>query len=57
VHPDIVNDEQWELSQPKLKGKSCNVISLAEEDDKVTTTSLSSSGEEEFVLAVQPATS
>jgi len=29
VHPDIVNDKQWDLSQPKVKGKSCNVISLS----------------------------
>ena len=33
VHPDIVKDEQWESSQPKLKDKSCNIISLAVDDD------------------------
>ena len=32
VHPDIANDKQWDSSQPKLKGKSCNVISLSQED-------------------------
>jgi len=26
--PDIFNDKQWDSSQPKLKGKSYNVISL-----------------------------
>jgi len=57
VHLDIVKDEQWESSQPKLKGKSCNVISLAQDDDKATVASFSSSEEEKFVFAAQPATS
>jgi len=43
VHPDIVKDEKHELSQPKLKGKSCNIISLAVDDNTLTVTSLSSS--------------
>ena len=29
VHQDIVEDKQWESSKPKLKGKSCNIVSLA----------------------------
>ena len=49
VHPDIVKDEQWESS--KLKGKSCNVASLAADDDVVTVASLSDSEEEKIVLA------
>ena len=57
VHPDIVNDKQWDLSQPKVKGKSYNVISLSWENDIVPTTSLSSFEEEGFALAVQLATS
>jgi len=35
VHPDIVKDEQWESSKPKLKGKSFNVVSPAADDDTV----------------------
>jgi len=33
VLPDIVQDKQWATNKPKLKGKSCNVISLATDDD------------------------
>jgi len=43
VHPDIIEDEQWESSKPKLKGKSCNAISLAMDDNVVTIASLSDS--------------
>ena len=58
VHTDIVKDEQWESSQPKLKGKSCNVIFLAVDDDDIATVaSLCSSEEEKFTFAAQPATS
>jgi len=41
VHQDIIKDEQWETNKPKLKGKSCNVISLAADDDAMTIASLS----------------
>jgi len=51
VQSDIVNHKQWDLSQPKVKGKSYNVISLSQEDDIALTTSLSSSEEEGFNLA------
>ena len=54
---DIVNDKQWDSSQPTIKGKSCNIISLAHEDDIIPTTSLSSSKEKDFALAAQPAIS
>ena len=54
MHSDIVNDKQLESSKPRLKDKSCNVISLSQEDDIATITSLSSFGEEKFALAVQP---
>jgi len=57
VHPDIINDEQWESCKPKLKDKSCNVVSLATDDDAVIIASLSDSEEEKLVLAAQPATS
>ena len=55
VHPDIVNEKQWDSGQPKCK--SCNVISLTQEDDTTTVASLSSSEEEKFALVAQPATS
>jgi len=30
VHSDIINDKQSDSSQPKVKDKSCNVISLSQ---------------------------
>ena len=57
VHPDIAQDEQWETNKPKLKGKSCNVVSLATDDDSVTVDSLSDSEGEKPTLAAQPSTS
>ena len=56
VHPGIVIDKQWESSQFKLKGKTCNVISLAQDDDLVMVVSLNSS-EEKFAFMAQPTTS
>ena len=53
----IVKDEQWESNQPKLKGKSFNVISLAQDKDALTIASLSNSKEEKCALAAQPTTS
>ena len=55
VHPDIIKDERWESSKPKLKGKSRNVVSLVTDDDTVTVTSPSDSKEER--VALEPATS
>jgi len=54
VHSNIVKDEQWESSQSKLKGKTCNVISFAQNDDKATIASLCSFEEEKFTFATQP---
>jgi len=51
MHADIVKDEQWESNKPKLKGNSCNAISLVMDDDAVTITSLIDSKEEKFALA------
>jgi len=56
VHPDIVKDKQWESSKPKVKSKSCNVISLAM-DDIIIVASISDPGEEKLALAAQPTTS
>ena len=57
VHPDIVQDEQWETSKPKLKGKSYNVVFLATDDDSVTVAFLSNSVGEKLALAAQLSTS
>ena len=55
VHPDIVKEEQWESSKLKLKGKFCNVISLATDEDTATIASFSDSREEEkLALMTQP---
>jgi len=35
VHLDIIKDEQWKTSKSKLKGKSCNDVSLATDDNSV----------------------
>jgi len=57
VHPGIIKDEQWKTSKPKFKGKSCNAISLATDDDSVTVASLSDSEGEKLALATHPTTS
>jgi len=57
VHSNIVNDKQLDSSRPKLKGKSCNAITLSHEDGISPATSLNSSEEEEFTLIAQLATS
>ena len=57
IHLNTIKDEQWESSKPKLKGKSCNAISLTTDDDVVTIASLSDSEEEKLALMTQPATS
>ena len=57
VHWDIVQDERWETSKHKLKGKSRNIVSLLTDDDSVTVTSLSDTEGEKPALAAQPSTS
>ena len=57
VHVDIINDEQWETSKSKLKGKSCNAFSFAADDDSVTIASLGNIVGEMLTLAAQPSTS
>ena len=57
VYLDIDQDEQWETSKPKLKCKSCNVISLTIDDDSVTVVSLNDSEGEKLALAAQPSSS
>ena len=57
VHPDIVQDEQWETSKPKLKDKLSNVVSLTTDDDSMIVASLSDLKGEKLALATQPSTS
>jgi len=54
LHPDIIKNEQRESSQPKLKGKICNIISLAVDNDITIVASLSSSEEEKFAFVSLP---
>jgi len=53
VHSDFAQDEQWDSKIPKLKEKSCNVISILPDDDDITVTSLSDSEDEKYALAAQ----
>ena len=43
IHPDLVQDEQWDSKKSKSKDKSCNVISIRPDDSNLTSTSLSDS--------------
>ena len=54
VYSDIIKDEQWETNKSKLKGKSCNVVSLTSDDDFVNVTSLNDSKGEKPALVAQP---
>ena len=57
VYPDIVQDERWEASKSKFKGKTCNAVTLTIDEDSMTLASLSDSEGEKLDLATQPATS
>jgi len=56
VYLDLAKDEQWESKIPKLKGKSCNVVSVLPDDDNITVASLSDSEDEKYALVAQDAT-
>ena len=51
LHLDLIKDEQWDSKEPKLKGKSCNVVSILPDDDNITIASLYDSEDEKHVLA------
>ena len=53
IHPDLVQDEQWDSKRPKSKGKSCNVISILPDDGNLTTASLSDSEGERHACTTQ----
>jgi len=53
VHPDLVQDEQWASKKLKSKGKSCNVISILQDDGSLTSASLSDSEGEKHACTTQ----
>ena len=53
IHPDLVQDVQWDSKKPKSKGKSCNVISILPDDDNLTSASLSDSEGEKHACTTQ----
>ena len=55
VHPDLTRNEQWDSKKSKLKGKSCNIVSVLPDDDNITITSLSDFEDEKHALAAQDA--
>jgi len=55
VHPDLVKDNQWNSKEPKLKKKSCNVISVSPDDENITIASLSDCKDEKHALTTQDA--
>jgi len=55
AYPDLAKDEQWDSKKPKLKEKSCNVVSVLPDDDNITAASLSDSKDEKHALKAQDA--
>ncbi|ONK69947.1 uncharacterized protein A4U43_C05F28620 [Asparagus officinalis] len=56
VHPDLLMDGQWtsaDSKKSKSKQKSCNAVSVIP-DEKVETTSLNSSEDEQLAFTTQP---
>jgi len=53
IHPDLVQDEQWDSKKSKSKGKSCNVISILPDDGNLTAASLSDSEGEKHACTTQ----
>jgi len=55
VHPNLTKDKQRDSKKPKLKGKSCNVVSIFPDNDNVTIASLSDSENEKHAFTAQDA--
>ena len=53
IHPDLVQDKQWDSKKSKSKGKSCNVVSILSDDDNLTSASLSDSEGEKHACTTQ----
>jgi len=53
IHPDLVQDVQWDSKRSKSKGKSCNVISVLPDDDNLMSASLSDSEGEKHACTTQ----
>jgi len=50
VHPDLAKNKQWDSKKPKLKGNSCNVVSVLPDDDNLKVASLSDSENEKHAF-------
>jgi len=53
IHPDLVQDKQWDSKKSNSKGKSCNVISILPDDGNLTSASLSDSEGEKPACTTQ----
>ena len=53
IHPDLVQDEQWDAKKSKSRGKYCNVISILPDDGNLTSASLSDSEGEKHACTGQ----
>jgi len=53
IHPNLVQDEQWDSKKSKSKGKTCNVISIQPDDGNLTSASLSDSEWEKHACTMQ----
>ena len=57
MHPDLTKDKKWDSREPKLKEKSCNIVSVLPDNGNITVASLSDSEDEKHAFAAQDATS
>jgi len=53
IHPDLAQDEQWDLKKSRSKGKSYNVISILPDDSNLTSASFSDSDGEKHACTMQ----
>jgi len=53
IHPDLVQDEQWNSKKSKSKGKSCKVVSILPDDGNLTLASLGDSKGEKHTCTTQ----
>ena len=53
IHPDLVQDKQWDSKKSNSKGKSCNVIFILPDDGNLTSASLSDSEGEKPACTTQ----
>jgi len=53
IHPDLVQDEQWDSKKFKSKDKSCNVVSILSDDGNLTSAFLRDSEGEKHACTTQ----